>query len=63
MTGKTDCESTDSWFESLAKQRKVQIVSGFGEFLDQNHLCVTDAGAKKSPYILKTRLLPQVHNR
>ncbi len=33
--------------KSLAKQRKVQIVSGFGEFLDQNHLCVTDAGAKK----------------
>ena len=33
--------------KSLAKQRKVQIVSGFGEFLDQNHLCVTDDGAKK----------------
>ena len=33
--------------KSLAKQRKVQIVSGFGEFLDQDHLCVTDAGAKK----------------
>ena len=33
--------------KSLAKQRKVQIVSGVGEFLDQNHLCVTDADAKK----------------
>ena len=33
--------------KSLAKQRKVQIVSGFGEFLDQNHLCVTDTEAKK----------------
>ena len=34
--------------KSLAKQRKVQIVSGVGEFLDQNHLCVTNAEAKKS---------------
>ena len=34
--------------KSLAKQRKVQIVSGVGEFVDQNHLCVTDAEAKKS---------------
>ena len=34
--------------KSLAKQRKVEIISGVGEFLDQNHLCVTDAEAKKS---------------
>jgi len=31
----------------MAKQRKVQIVTGVGEFLDQNHLCVTDAENKK----------------
>ena len=34
--------------KSLAQQRNVQIVSGFGEFVDQNHLCVTEAEAKKS---------------
>ena len=34
--------------KSLAKQRKVEIISGVGEFLDQNHLCVTDAEDKKS---------------
>ena len=33
--------------KSMAKQRKVQIVTGVGEFLDQNHLCVTDAENKK----------------
>jgi len=33
--------------KNLAKQRKVQIVSGVGEFMDQHHLCVTDAKAKK----------------
>jgi dihydrolipoamide dehydrogenase len=32
--------------KSLAKQRKVQIVNGVGEFVDQNHLCVSDAEAK-----------------
>ena len=34
--------------KSLAKQRKVQIVCGVGEFVDQNHLCVTDTESKKS---------------
>ena len=34
--------------KNLAKQRKVQIVSGVGEFMDQHHLSVTDAKAKKS---------------
>ena len=33
--------------KSMAKQRKVQIVTGVGEFLDQNHLCVTDTENKK----------------
>jgi len=33
--------------KSLAKQRKVQIVAGSGEFVDPNNLCVTDAAAKK----------------
>ena len=36
-----------SGLKSMAKQRKVQIVTGVGEFLDQNHLCVTDAENKK----------------
>ena len=31
----------------LAKQRKVQIIVGSGEFTDPDHLCVTDAEAKK----------------
>ena len=31
----------------LAKQRKVQIIAGSGEFVDPDHLCVTDAEAKK----------------
>ena len=33
--------------KSLAKQRKVQIIAGSGEFVDPDHLCVTDAEAKK----------------
>ena len=33
--------------KSLAKQRKVQIIVGSGEFVDQDHLCVTDAETKK----------------
>ena len=33
--------------KSLAKQRKVQIIAGSGKFVDPNHLCVTDAEAKK----------------
>ena len=33
--------------KSLAKQRKVQIIAGSGEFVDLDHLCVTDAEAKK----------------
>jgi len=33
--------------KSLAKQRKVQIIAGSGEFVDPYHLCVTDAEAKK----------------
>ena len=33
--------------KSLAKQRKVQIIVGSGEFVDPDHLCVTDAEAKK----------------
>ena len=33
--------------KSLAKQRKVQIITGSGEFVDPDHLCVTDAEAKK----------------
>ena len=33
--------------KSLAKQRKVQIIAGSGEFVNPNHLCVTDAEAKK----------------
>ena len=33
--------------KSLAKQRKVKIVTGVGEFLDQNHLCVEDSESKK----------------
>ena len=36
-----------SGLKSMAKQRKVQIVTGVGEFLDQNHLCVTDTENKK----------------
>ena len=31
----------------LAKQRKVQIIAGSGEFVDPNHLCVTDGEARK----------------
>ena len=33
--------------KSLAKQRKVQIIAGSGEFVDPDHLCVTDTEAKK----------------
>ena len=33
--------------KSLAKQRKVQIITGSGEFVHPDHLCVTDAEAKK----------------
>ncbi|HIO11209.1 MAG TPA: dihydrolipoyl dehydrogenase [Deltaproteobacteria bacterium] len=33
--------------KSLAKQRKVQIITGVGEFVDQHHLCVTDSEDKK----------------
>ena len=33
--------------KSLAKQRKVQIIAGSGKFVDPDHLCVTDAEAKK----------------
>ena len=33
--------------KSLAKQRKVQIIVGSGEFVDPDHLSVTDAEAKK----------------
>ena len=33
--------------KNLAKQRKVQIIAGSGEFVDTDHLCVTDAEAKK----------------
>ena len=34
--------------KSLAKQRKVEIVSGIGEFRDKNHLYVTDNEGKKT---------------
>jgi len=34
--------------KNLAKQRKVKIITGTGEFLDQNHLCVTDSSGGKS---------------
>ncbi|MDP6332800.1 MAG: dihydrolipoyl dehydrogenase, partial [SAR324 cluster bacterium] len=34
--------------KSLAKQRKVEIVNGFGEFRDKNHLYVTDNEGKKT---------------
>ena len=34
--------------KSMAKQRKVQIITGMGEFMDPNHLCVTDADANKN---------------
>ena len=33
--------------QSMAKQRKVQIITGMGEFMDPNHLCVTDADVNK----------------
>ena len=32
----------------MAKQRKVQIITGMGEFMDPNHLCVTDADENKN---------------
>ena len=34
--------------KSMAKQRKVQIITGMGEFMDPNHLCVTDADENKN---------------
>ncbi|MEE2600458.1 MAG: dihydrolipoyl dehydrogenase [SAR324 cluster bacterium] len=34
--------------KSLAKQRKVEIVNGIGEFRDKNHLYVTDNEGKKT---------------
>ena len=34
--------------KSLAKQRKVEIISGIGEFRDKNHLYVTDNEGKKT---------------
>ena len=34
--------------KSLAKQRKVEIVNGLGEFRDKNHLYVTDNEGKKT---------------
>jgi len=34
--------------KSMAKQRKVQIITGMGEFMDPNHLRVTDADANKN---------------
>ena len=33
--------------ESLAKKRKVKIITGIGEFLDKNNLCVTDSSGAK----------------
>jgi len=33
--------------ESLAKKRKVKIITGIGEFLDKNNLCVTDSSGGK----------------
>ncbi len=32
----------------MAKQRNVTILNGFGEFIDSNHLCVTDKNEKKT---------------
>ena len=32
--------------KNMAKQRNVSIVSGYGEFIDSNHLCVTDKNEK-----------------
>ena len=32
----------------MAKQRNVTILNGFGEFIDSNHLCVTDKNGKKT---------------
>jgi len=40
-------ENLTGGLENLAKKRKVQIITGIGEFIDQNHLCVTDSSGKK----------------
>ena len=32
--------------KNMAKQRNVSIVNGYGEFIDSNHLCVTDKNEK-----------------
>lgn len=56
---KVDIDKLRSWKDSvvkrltgglmgLAKQRKVEIVKGVGEFLDPHHVAVTDADGKKT---------------
>jgi dihydrolipoamide dehydrogenase len=39
-------KSTDG-LSMMAKQRKVQVITGYGRFLDANHLSVDDGGRKK----------------
>ncbi len=43
--------------KGLAKQRKVQIVTGTGEFLDQNHLSVVDTDGKKISINFKSAII------
>ena len=43
--------------KSLAKQRKVEIVNGIGEFRDKNHLYVTDNEGKKTTIYFKNAVI------
>ena len=43
--------------KSMAKQRKVQIITGMGEFMDPNHLCVTDADENKNTIYFENAII------
>ena len=48
--------------KNMAKQRNVSIVNGYGEFIDSNHLCVTDKNEKITQLIFQMLLLHQVQD-